>query len=210
MRLSTEQFNKRFTFSVAHGPPLSSGCRLPTRNCYVVTLQAWNKTGLLPFLRRCVKLWYRDVRSSSFDSLCERARRSTVWQNHYQYSAPYCTAFYPHNSEYITFNFPSSHPHFLTVTIVCGCCLRTLDVHYWPLLFYDILIITALGMLWLSIVWHYWAAFCLLFYIILMNNEWIPSVRHRLSSYICLSVRLSVTLLHPITDLSFSAIFCTA
>jgi len=30
----------------------------------------------------------------------------------------------------ITCNFPLGHPHFLTVTISCECCLRTLDVHH--------------------------------------------------------------------------------
>jgi len=41
--------------------------------------------------------------------------------------------------EYITFNFQLGHLHLLTVTISRGCYLRTLDVLYQQLLFYDIL-----------------------------------------------------------------------
>jgi len=36
-------------------------------------------------------------------------------------------------------NFQLGHRHFLTVTILCGCCLGTLDVRYQLLLFYDVL-----------------------------------------------------------------------
>ena len=35
-----------------------------------------------------------------------------------------------YDTKYITFNFPLVHPHFLTITILCRCCLRTLDVHH--------------------------------------------------------------------------------
>jgi len=49
----------------------------------------------------------------------------------------------------LTFNFQLGHPHFLTVTILRRCYLRTLDVHYQPLLFYEF---TALAATLLSIV----------------------------------------------------------
>jgi len=35
----------------------------------------------------------------------------------------------------ITFNFQLGHPHFLTVTILCRCCLRKLDVRYQQIYF---------------------------------------------------------------------------